>query len=173
MPHHRNLCTDERLDHRNPRKAAFQLHCLCPCPYETGGIADGVEHTQVIAHPGHVSDDHAGDLCTGHCSNVAFHIVDRDLQGVLVAEHVVRDGIANEHYVDSGLVDDASAWLVIGGDHHDRRSTVTAFASGERRNRDRFGGHDRPNAAERRIVPPPGYFRMRWCQAHSTQTSTS
>ena len=60
-------------------------------------------------------------------ADVVGHVVDRDVQGVLVAEDVVGDRVAHQQHVDAGGVDDAGARLVVGGDHDERLGAVAAL----------------------------------------------
>ena len=108
----------------------------------------------------------------GHRAHVAGHVVDGDVQGVVVTEDVVGQRVTDQEQVDPALVDDAGARFVVGGEHDQRGGAITALVAPEARDGDRLA-HARP-ALERAGAPPPaGYLRVRWCQAHAGQTSTS
>ena len=67
-------------------------------------------------------------------------LVDRDRDGVGVAEHVVGGAVADEHDVDAGRLGDLRARVVVGGDHHDRLAQRTHLAElGERDRAARLG----------------------------------
>ena len=53
-------------------------------------------------------------------ADVAGHVVDGDLEGVVVAEDDHGHRVAHEDDVDAGLVGDAGGGRVVGGDHHQR-----------------------------------------------------
>ena len=113
VAHHRDLGVDDGLDHRQALAPALELHGLGAGPDERGGVADGVlDRGGVVAQPRQVADDERlwpRDRAPrtpgpGDGGGVVGHVVDGDLEGVVVAEHHHGDGVADEDQVDAGLV---------------------------------------------------------------------
>ena len=57
VAHHRDLGVDDRLDHRHPLAAAFELHGLRAGSDERRRVAHRVVDRHVVAHPRQVTDD--------------------------------------------------------------------------------------------------------------------
>ncbi len=83
---------------------------------------------------GPVKSGRARPVCTRDRADVVGHVLGADLEGVVVAEHDHRDGIADEDEVDARGVGDPGRRCVVGRDHHEWRRA--AFGRG-----DRGGGH--------------------------------
>ena len=63
------------------------------------------------------------------------HLVHRDRDGVAVAEDVVGGGVADQHDVDPGVLDDRGGRVVVRGDHDDRlaqRALLGELEEGDR-----------------------------------------
>lgn len=65
----------------------------------------------------------------GDGTDVVDHLAQVDAKGVLVAEDVVADGIADEDDVDPRLVDDPCERGVVSG-HHDERGSAPGPLTG-------------------------------------------
>ena len=74
----------------------------------------------VVAHPREIADDQRFRSRPGDRRDVVGHVVDRELQRVVVAEHDHRDGVADEDDVGAAVVDHARRRRVVRG-HHDER----------------------------------------------------
>ena len=96
MAHHRHLGVDEGLHHVDPLAAPLQLHRLGPGPDQSGGVAHRVLDRDVVAHPRHVAHDQRPGLGPGHGGDVVGHVVDGDLQSVVVAEDDHGEAVADE-----------------------------------------------------------------------------
>ena len=83
---------------------------------------------EVVAEPGQVADDeraagaldggHPGVEAPGHGRGVMRHVVDGDLEGVVVAEHDHGEGVADQDQVGPTVGHHPGAGGVVGGDHH-------------------------------------------------------
>ncbi len=127
VAHHRNLRVDDLLDHRQSLATALELHRMGAGPHQLGRVAHRLLGRHVVAHPRQVADDVAVGLGPRHRSGVVDHVVDRHLEGVVVAEDDHRDRVTDEDEVGAGFARDASARGVVRGDHDERLATVTHF----------------------------------------------
>ena len=65
MAHDGDLGVEQRLDHREALLAAFELDGGGAGADQAGGVAHGIGHTDVVAQPGQVGDDHRHRLGPG------------------------------------------------------------------------------------------------------------
>ncbi len=80
------------MDHRDTFAATLELDCLCPTlADEPAGVAHGIIDRNVVAHPGHITDDQGTRLSSGNSSSVVNHHIDVDGQSVIVAKDDVGD----------------------------------------------------------------------------------
>ena len=128
VSHDRDLGVDDLLDHRKPFTAALKLHRVRASPHQLSGIAHGFLRRHVIAHPRQVTHDVAVGLGPSDRRRVMGHIVDRDLQRVVVAQHDHGERVTDQDEVGASLACDSSARSVIRGDHDERIATVTHLA---------------------------------------------
>jgi hypothetical protein len=54
-------------------------------------------------------------------------VIDADMQGVLLAEDDLGEGVPDEDYINSSSIHDAGKRSVVGGDHDDRVAAPAAF----------------------------------------------
>ena len=73
-----------------------------------GGVRDGVGDRHVIAEPRQVADDKRSRTRARDSAHVMLHVGDRHLERVVVPEHHVGDGVADEDHIDTRGVDDPS-----------------------------------------------------------------
>ena len=106
VPHHRDLGGDEGLDHRDPDGPPLELHGVGAGPDQGGAVADGVRRVEVVAEPRKVAHEQRLGLGPGHRRGVVDHVVDGHLQGVLVAQDVVGQRVADQDDVNPGGVGD-------------------------------------------------------------------
>ena len=174
VAHDGDLRPHDGLDHRDAGAPALELDGVGAGTDQRRGVAHGLFGGEVVAHPGHVSEDEAVGFRPGHGRGVMGHDVDVDVQRVWVAQDGIGDRVAHQDDVGAGVRDDASARCIVGRDHHDRRGAVAPFARPQRGDGDGPLAHRAGAAFFGRDLPPPaGYLRMRWCQAQAGQTSTS
>ena len=91
---------------------------------------------EVVAEPRQVAHDQraAGALAGGHPrrqapgdgGGVVGHVVDGDLEGVVVAEHDHGEGVADQDQVGPAVGHHPGAGGVVGGDHHQGFGAVGA-----------------------------------------------
>jgi len=67
---------------------------------------------------------------TSHGARVVQHFFNGDRQRVLVAQHGLREGIANQHDIDSSFVDEAGGGVVVGSQARDRFVPEFLFSQG-------------------------------------------
>jgi hypothetical protein len=137
VAHHRHLGVDERFDHRQPLATAFELHRLGAGSDEPRRVVDRVDRGGVVAQPREVGDDQrllGRALGRGRRQaardrgGVVGDVVDRHLEGVVVAEDDHGDRVAHQDQIDPGLVGHPSAWGVVGRHHHERLAAVSHLA---------------------------------------------
>src|SRR5664280_2366473 len=142
---------------------------------QRAGVSHAVGPVHVIAEPRHVRDDVGPRLGRAHRANVVAHLFNGDVQRVGVSEHDVRHRVTDQDEVDAGLVDVASARLVVGGHHHERVAAVSALACTDHQWAEAhwptFFCWDGCTFRARR--PPALHFRTRWWNEHPTHTSTA
>ena len=120
MAHHRDLGVEDRVHRVDALAPTFELHRRRSGAHEPRGVGDGLLAREVVAHPRQVGDDERARLRARDRTGVVRHVVDRDVQRVVVAEHDHRDRVAHEDHVDARGVDRSCRGCVVRGDHHQR-----------------------------------------------------
>ena len=126
VAHHRDLGVEDGVDRVEALAAALELHRGGAGAHEAGRVGDGVLAPEVVAHPRQVGDDQRARLRARDRAGVVRHVVDGDVQRVVVPEHDHRHRVADEDHVDAGGVDRARRRRVVRGDHHERRAGALA-----------------------------------------------
>ena len=98
-----SACTSASITATRVRPPS-SLTASAPGPDQRRRVADGVVGTQVVAHPRQVAHDQGVGPGPGDRGDVVRHVVDGDLEGVLVAEHGVGHRVADQDQVDAGGV---------------------------------------------------------------------
>ena len=109
MAHHRDLGVEDGAHRVEPLAPTFELHRAGAGADERRRVADGLLARHVVAHPRQVADDERLRLRARDRADVVRHVVDGDVQRVVVAEHDHRERVADEDHVDARFVDDARA----------------------------------------------------------------
>ena len=128
MAHDRNLGIDHCSDHWNTSGTAFEFDGASARSDQLGSVTHGVFDRYVVAHPWQVAHDQLFWFGSGNSSCVIGHVVDRDRQGVAVAEYDHGQGVSDQDHVGVGLADHASRWIVSCSNHHDRFCSVCDLA---------------------------------------------
>ena len=136
MAHHWDLGVDDLLDHRESLTPALKLHRVRTGTHQPSSVAHRLLLGNVVTHPRQIADDVAVGLGPSHRRGVMHHVVDRDLEGVVVAEHHHRDRIADQDQIGTGFACDASTGGVVGGDHDEGLTTITHLARSDCRGRE-------------------------------------
>ena len=136
VAHDRDLGVEQRLDHGQTLTASFELDALGAGANEDGRVAHRVLDRHVVAHPGQIADDEGPRLGARHRSGVMGDVVDRDLQGVVVAQHHHGHRITHEDHVGACGVDHTCPGGVVCGEHHERLSTEARLVGTDIRSRD-------------------------------------
>ena len=137
VTHHRNLGINDGFDHLRAFTSSLELHRTCSGADQHGGIAHGIVNAGVIPHPRQVTHHQRPRMIhpTGlrclqpsmYRRGVVRHVLHRDLQRVLVAEHHHCQRVPDEDEVHARSVGDTCSGSVVGGDHHQPMArTVTA-----------------------------------------------
>ena len=139
VAHHRDLGVEDRLDRVDALVATFELHRAGARAHERGRVADRLLARDVVAHPRQVADDECLRLRARDRGDVVRHVVDGDVERVVVTEHDHRQRVADEDHVDPGFVDDARGGRVVGRDHDERCARALAGDDVGRARRTRRG----------------------------------
>ena len=123
VAHDRDAGVDDGLDAGADLGAAFELDAVAGClGHEAAGVEHGGLVGGLVAHVGHVADEPAVGGAAAHGGGVADHVVHRDRQGGVEAEHGHAEAVANEDDVDAGLLDQVGHGVVVAGDHGEGRA---------------------------------------------------
>ena len=128
VAHHRDLGVEDRLDGAEALAAALELHRRRAGADELGRVADRLLGGDVVAEPRQVTDEQGPGLGPGGGRDMVGHVVDRDLERVLVAEDDHGQRVADQDHVDPGGVGDPGRREVVGGHHHQGRPVALAGA---------------------------------------------
>ena len=139
VAHDGHLGVDDGLDHVDALAATLELHGLGTSADQHRGVPHRVLDGRVVAHPRHVADDQRPGLGPRHGTDVVRHVVDGDLQRVVIAEDDHGHAVPDENDVDARLVGDAGSRRVIRRHHHERRTAP--FAGAYRGRGHRVGRH--------------------------------
>ena len=123
MTHDRDLGVEDRLDRAEALAATLELHRRRAGTDEVGRVVHGLLVGDVVAEPGQVTDEQGPRLGTSGGCHVVGHVVDRDVERVLMAEHDHGERVADQDHVDAGAVGDPCRRKVVRG-HHDQRWPV-------------------------------------------------
>jgi len=118
MAHDRDARGDDCTHAGADFRAALQLDAvarrLC---HEAARVKHRGLVRGLIAHVGHVADQPAVGRAATHGLCVADHVVHRDGQGRLVAQHGHAQAVAHEDDVNAGLFDQRRHRVVVAGNH--------------------------------------------------------
>ena len=84
---------------------------------QAASVGHGLLDADLVGHEGHVADDEGVLSAAGDGGTVVDHVLHGDGEGVLVAEHDVAEGVADEDAVDAGLVLELGGGVVVCGQH--------------------------------------------------------
>ena len=99
------------------RQAALDLDRRGAGLQQAAGVAHRLLDAHLIGHERHVGHDERARGAAGHRARVVQHVVERDRQRVLVAEHDHAHRVADEQHVDAGAVEKPRHRGVVGGEH--------------------------------------------------------
>ena len=98
-------------------RAAFQLDAVAVRLHEdAAGAAYGLLRTFLIAAEGHVAHDEGVRRALNDGADVVYHVVERDADGGVVAQHYHAQRVAHEHDLRLALVYDGGRGVVVGRD---------------------------------------------------------
>ncbi len=127
MGHDRDLGVEDRLDHRNPLRSALHLDTVGARANQRGRVPNGFGRRDVEAHPRHVADHQRRRFGPADRGHVVGDVVDRDVEGVVVAEHHHGQRVADQDHVDVGLGGHPAGRSIVGRHHHQRISPVASL----------------------------------------------
>ena len=111
--------------------AALDLYGLGPAVLQkAGSVLDRLLLIDVIRGIRHVGDDERTAYSTAHSAHVMQHLIDRDRQGVLIAEHDHGERVAHQDHVDSSLIDQPRSNVIVSGKTRNRRALLLLFLYG-------------------------------------------
>ena len=102
VAHHRNLRVEQRAHDSLTNPAAFEFHAVGSASNQLGGVSHALTEVDVVAQPRHVRDDVRVGLGRRHRANVVTHVVDTEVQGVLLTEYDVGQRVTDEDQIDAG-----------------------------------------------------------------------
>jgi hypothetical protein len=111
--HHGNLFADKATNNFGAVASAFELDSFRARFDELQGVAHGVVCACVVRAVGHVGDEQCALDAGADGARVVNHVVERDVDCVLVTEHDVGERVADEDDVGSGFVNDARGRVVV------------------------------------------------------------
>ena len=112
----RDLGVNNLADEIGAFLAALDLHHFCAAIFhEACSIADCVRRIDLIRPIGHVGDQQRILHAAAHGFHVVQHLVDRNRKSVFIAEHGLRERIANQNHVNPRFVDQTRGGVVVGG----------------------------------------------------------
>ena len=130
---HGDIMIREELDDLDLARTAFELHHLCAALlHQTHGILErllfrGVSHERHVRHQERAVQTLRDRLA------VIDHVVERDGHGRVVTLDHHAERIADEHEIDTGIVDERREARVIGGDAGDLFAFGLSCARASRR----------------------------------------
>ena len=89
---------------------------------EAAGVADSLLDAHLVREEGHVADDEGVRHPARDRAGVVEHLLHRDGQGVLVAQDVVADRVADQQHRNPGLVEDLRGGEIVGRKHREPRA---------------------------------------------------
>ena len=99
----------------SPALATLDLHSLGPRLFhKAGGISNRVLGVHMIGTVGHVDDQQGVLHAAPHRPRMVQHFVHGDGEGIFVAEHGLRQGIAHQDNVDPSFVHQTRSGIVVG-----------------------------------------------------------
>ncbi len=105
MAHNGNFGFGKARDELKAALAAFDLYGFgAGFLDDADGVAKGFGDVGVIGAEGHVGDDEGVFGAAADGAGVVDHFVERDWEGVVVAEDDHAEGVADEEDVNTGLV---------------------------------------------------------------------
>ena len=135
MAHDRDLGVEEGFDDGEALAASLDLDRRAPTlGHQAAGVAHGVAQARVVAQPGHVAHHQRAGTDPVDGGRVVDDVVDRHLEGRLVAEDDHAERVADEDQVGPTGIGHAGRRDVVRSHH---RETAAALGRDDLRDRDR------------------------------------
>jgi len=135
VPRHRNLGVNNLPNQVGTLLPAFNLYDFSAAFFHKArGVADRSFGVDLIGPVGHVGDQQRVLHPAPHRLHVMQHLVHRDRERVLVAQHGLSQRIAHQHHVDASLIHQTRGGVVVSGKASDGFVAEFLFPQGCGRN---------------------------------------
>ena len=123
VPHHRNAGRHQARGRGHGALAAFQLHPVrAAFLHQPAGIAQRLLLRNVVREKRHVGNHQRPARTARHGLGMAHHVVHRDRQGVVVAQHRIAQAVAHQNRGHAGGFHKVRQRRVVRREHDDLAS---------------------------------------------------
>src|SRR5487761_101104 len=116
MSHHGNFRLNQPADERRPLPSSLDLHRFGSSLLEVAEAGgDGLFLAHVIGPERKVRHQQRPPHSAAHGAQMVKHFIQSYRQGGLIAEHYLREGIANQNHIDAGGIHETGGGKIVGG----------------------------------------------------------